>query len=338
MFALFVSPLSALSIRWASLIYYFVNFLSLLIFLYISGKLLVPGSVSIKDFFILYTVPLVFSIRFIQGVLDSGQVTLIVCALAALGLYGIQRRRPILGAAVLALSTMLKYTPFIFIPYLFLRKKVFAGLWTLVFIGVYLIAPALHVGMEKQMLYLKGWFPSIVSNSLDQGSWTDHKNQSLPSWVVRCLMRRSPYIRTMGISLCGFATALKIGLGLCLLLYLCILWPTRGPFQNCADLGMLFLGMALWNANAWPFNFVVLIFAVMAVLSLWRGQGYRGRAIPVLLAAVFILLNIGSEALVHDSGQRTCEIISLLTIAALLLYLFFIARKFKRIEAPVILR
>ena len=323
-FAFLISPLAYFSKKTASLIFFSLNFAALLVFFNFSKKLIVTSALSAKESLLFYLIPAVFSYRFIQGVLDAGQVTLCLCALTALGLDLIEKERPALGAMFLGLAVILKYTPFIFIPYLWVKKKKAAILWVIFFIMLYGLLPAAVTGLSRQIHYLKGWLPSIQGNSLDQGSWTDHKNQSLPSLVARALMKNSPYESVhSGFSVCAFSDALKIGLGISLALYLMILWRGAAGESDSgfhpAELGMLFLGMALWNANAWPFNFCVFIFGVMAALEFGRRRG-QGRFLPAGLLLAFILANIGSQALAGERGQWLGEIFSLLSISGLVIY------------------
>ena len=141
--------------------------------------------------FWLYGLGVVCVLRFIFLNWDSGQVVILMAVLVLGALASLSKGKNAWAGAFLAAATLIKYTPVIFLPYLIVRKQYKAVLWTLVFGAVWLLLPVLVVGFQKEMAYLASWIPSIMQTSLDQGSLTDGKNQSLISMVLRFCWNRS---------------------------------------------------------------------------------------------------------------------------------------------------
>ncbi len=319
-FALLTSPLALVPEKTASLVFFTLNFSAFAAFFFLSLELASPRSRLAAGAF-----ALVFSFRFVLGILDSGQVNLLMLALAVSGLYSMKKGRTVLGAALLALSVMIKYVTFIFLPWLLVRKKFKEAALVLAFVAVYTALPALFIGVERQKAYLDGWLPQITQTSLDRGSWTDYKNQSVYSLVIRTTMKDCPY--RSGWPLLPFEQAKALGILAALALYLLMLVPH--PRED-ADLALLFAGLALFNPNSWPFNFASLLFAAALVFDGLKEGGFKDRVSFALLGAAFLLGSCASESLVGDEWQRVLEIYSALAWGGLAMLAALFRLKFRR--------
>lgn len=325
-FALLISPLGSLPIHEASLVFFTVNFILLALLAYFSKKfifLFCEEKPTRTAKLLLYFVPLAGVFRFGLLVLDSGQANLLMTVPALIGLYWIEKKKEVRGALLLALSVMVKYVTFIFLPYLILRKKWKAVFMTLAGMGLYSLIPALFCGWERAAGLLAQWMPFITKTSLDQGSWTDYKNQSVYSWVVRFLMTHSPYEKLQpSLAILDFRGALLAGIALSLSLYALALFSSLQKRSNPAvTYAALFCGLAIFNPNCWPFNFVVLFFPLMMLT--WYLIQRRGREGVTLFccASATILLNIGSNSVSSEKLQYVSEVWSFMTIAGVLVFL-----------------
>ena len=329
MFAFLTAPLGFLSEKSAALVFFTLNFLALGAVMYFSMKLILPNGWPWKKRTWLVVLTLVLNFRFILGVLDSGQVNLLMLALAVSGLYFLRGRKIVTGAAMLALSVMVKYVTFIFVPYLLVKKRFKEALLVLLFIAVYCVLPATVLGVEKQTEYLKGWLPQITQTSLDRGSWTDYKNQSIYSWVIRSVMKDSPY--PPGWPLLSFEHARMLGVLLTLGLYIFMLLPAgNSVFLENIDLALLFCGLALFNPNSWPFNYVSLLFAGTLIFYHLLDNEFRDKVTCAWLAVVVILINCASESLVGERWQHFLETRSMLTLGGLAILVILFRLKFLR--------
>ena len=331
MFAFLTAPLGFLPEKSAALVFFTLNFLALGAMVYFSMKLILPGNWPWKKKVWLVVLTLVLNFRFILGVLDSGQVNLLMLALAVSGLYFLRGRKTVAGAAMIALSVMIKYMTFIFVPYLLVKKRFKEALLVLLFIAVYCVLPATVLGVEKQTEYLKGWLPQITQTSLDRGSWTDYKNQSIYSWVIRALMKDSPY--PSGWPLLPFESARMLGVLLALGLYSLMLLPAgKSVFRENIDLALLFCGLALFNPNSWPFNYVSLLFAGALIFYYLSENRFRDKATCAWLAIAAILMNCASESLVGEQWQHWLETHSMLTLGGLAVLAILFRLKFFKIS------
>jgi hypothetical protein len=327
MFALMTAPLGALPEKPAALIFFSLNFLALGASIYFSMKLISPKDWPTKKRLWLIALTLVFSFRFILGVLDSGQVNLLMIALAVSGLYYFREKKTVLGALLLALSVMIKYMTFIFVPYLLVKRKFKEAVLVLAFIVLYGALPAAVVGVKTQTQYMKDWLPQITQTSLDRGSWTDYKNQSVYSWVIRSVMKDCPY--PSGWPLLPFEQAKRLGIFLAMALYLLMVWPKGSSvFDENTELALLFCGLALFNPNSWPFNYASMLFAGAFIFYALLENGFRDKTTCAWLAGAVILMNCAGESLVGEKWQHFLETRSLLTLGGLIVVALLLRLKF----------
>jgi len=330
LFAMLISPLSFFSIKAASLIFFTINFVSLLAIFVFSKRLIAQDKISFRQSVFLYIFSLICSFRFILHSLDAGQISIIMFLLVILGLYFLEKSRDIIGAALLGLAIMFKYTPAVFLPYFIFRKKIKAVALVMIFIMFYCIIPAAYVGINTQIDYLKNWLPFISETSLDQGSCYDYKNQSLFSLVLRYFTADSPY--KVSIASLSFNRGLIVAFIVSIIIYSLIIFP--GSSQNShnpTEYSLLFICMALFNPNAWMHNFVICIFVYMAIFYYLLKVNFKDSLTIILLLFSFVLMSCGAESLVGNNLENILEELSSVTIGGLFLALLLFRLKFKRL-------
>lgn len=329
MFAFVLSPLSFFSQKCASLIFFTVNFLSLIGILVFSRKLIVKDKITFRQNVFLHIFTLICSFRFILQALDSGQVGIIITFLVILGLYFLDKKKDVLSSAFMAFSIMFKYTSFIFLPYFFFREKRKLVSFILLFIIIYCLLPAVYSGIPTHSNYLKSWFPSITKPSLDNSSLYDYKNQSLFSAVLRYFTTGSDY----GISLAklSFNQGLIIALVFCAIIYFLIIFPGVNLRLKPINYSLLFICMALFNPNAWMHNFVVLIFVYFTIFyHLWK-VNFKDKVTLILVIFSFIVMSLTSESLVGNDLENLFEELSSVTLGSLALMFALFRLKFKNL-------
>ena len=336
-FAMFFSLLSLIPKHPASLVFFTLNFLSVVGIFLISRKLIGAQQLTSKQFWILLFFPILFTSRFILLVWDSGQVNLIMLFLVMMSLYLLSRKKVLLSSAFMALSILVKYMPVVFLPYFFIKKqfKLVAGV--LLFILLFSILPAFYVGVEQEINYLKGWLPFISDAALDLSSWVDYKNQSIYSMVLRYTMDLSAYVYSYSHTFLNlsFYQGLGIALVFSFVIYLLILVPRKNAGdQSLIDYAMLLLCMALFNPNAWMTNFVVFfhvyIFLIHYVMKSPRKEAFTIAA----MVTAFALSSWASESVVGNDLENLFEELSSVTIAALVLIAALLRLKFRRLSSP----
>lgn len=326
-FALITSPLALVTQKQASLIFFSISFLLLILTCVLSKKMIVGKNLTPRQNFIIYFFPVFFSSRFIFAVLDSGQVTIVIFALIILGLYLSQKKKDSLAAAFIALSVMFKYTSIIFLPYFLIRRKLKLSVFMVLFMLFYCFIPAAYVGINTNSQYLKSWMPYIRENSLDKSSWYDAKNQSLHSFILRMFSADSPF---NPIARLTFIQALIVSAAIGALIYLLIIVKRKSKDAVFIDYGLLFLSMALFNPNAWLTNFVFFIFAYMVIIYYLLDTRFKNKPLLIFTILSFILSSWAAESVVGDNLQKFFEGLSTVTIAALILVGILLYLKFSR--------
>ncbi len=333
-FAFLVSPLSFFSLGQAALIFFTLNFIFLLALSIFSKKLIVEKELSFKESLLLYGAPLIFSYRFILGVLHSGQVSIVMIALVVMTFYFIEKKKDVLAGALLGLSIMIKYTPAIVLPYLLVRKKWKAAGFTCLFVAFYCFIPAVYVGIGRQVAYLKSWLPYIVQTSLDKGSLFDSKNQSLYSMLFRFLAEGTHFGDKIRIAALTFDQVMAAGVLVCAVIYLLILWPVPGRKKDqkkldVPDYALLILGISLFNPNAWTFNYITTLVAAMVVVYYLIKNNFKDKLTLGFFSLAFLLANFGSRSIVGKPLSAWADTLSLVTMSALILLFILFKLKFR---------
>ncbi len=325
MFAMLISPLAFIPQKTASLVFFTISFVLLIIICRLAKRLIFEEDTSFKNKVLFYFLPVLFTSRFILAVLDSGQVNIMILALVIAGFYFARKEKNILSAALIALSFMFKYTSVILLPYFVFRKKIKLALLVIIFTILYCLLPALYVGPQKQMNYLKEWLPSISETSLDKGSWYDTKNQSLYSLILRSLSKDSPYKPLANLD---FNQALALSAILGGLIYLFIL-ISRGNAGQTLDYSLLLICMALFNPNAWLVNFSFLLFAYLVITYYLIQNGFlRDKTVSLLTFLSFVVSSWGCQSVAGNNLQNFLEMLSTVTIASLIVIFVLFKIKF----------
>ncbi|UCD54847.1 MAG: DUF2029 domain-containing protein [Candidatus Omnitrophota bacterium] len=327
--AMLMAPLSFFSRKTASLVFFTINFILLIVAFIFSGRLIIRDKMSFKEMIFLYIFPALFTLRFILLTLDCGQVGIIIFALIVLGLYFLREKKDMLTGALMGLSIMFKYTPAVFLPYFIFKNKVKLVILIMIFIMLYCVIPATYTGMDKQIDSIKNWFPFITETSFYRGSWYDNKNQSLFSLVLRYFTKDSPYrVSVAGLT---FNQGLMITFILGTVIYLLIIFPGKDyDFRRPVEYSLLFIFMVLFNPNAWMHNFVAFIFAYMTLFYYLIKVNFKDKITLALVALSFTLMTLMSETFVGDNLETLSEELSSVTIGALILMFLLFRLKFLR--------
>ena len=327
-FAFVINPIGLLPIKVAAALFFVINFLATIVLFRWAKEIIVQEPLSAKEGFFLYFIGAVFISRYVILNWDSGQVVIIMCALTVCSLYLFSRERDVLGAALLAGAILIKYMPAIFIPYLIFRKKFKAAALTVIFIVLWLLLPALVVGIQKNIAYLTSWFPSIISTSLDSGSYYNPSNQSIFSVVLRST---SSIFYGNSVDF-FFRWSMWIACAISFLLYLLVLLSKKGKDTFKIDCALLFIFMALFNPNAWLLDFVSLIFPCLFLTYYLIKVKLKDVFVLVSFILSFVFLFWFSRTLVGYKLQFFAKQISCVAIAAFFLIGALVKLKFSETE------
>ena len=313
-FAFCFSWLGLFSIDTAAKIFFVINFLSIIFIFFILKKFIVKEPLSKK--FLLYFLSSIFVFRFILQVLHSGQITIIMFLLSLLSLYFMDNKI-LLSAFFLSLSIMFKYTPIIFLVYFLFRKRIKFAIFVFLFLFLFSILPAIYVGIDKQVYYLKKWLPYIINTSLDKGSFFDIKNQSLYSFILR--------IKPINLN---FEYAILFSI----LIVFFIFFFTIIKENKYIDYSVIFILMALLNPNAWLSNFSFLLFPYFFLTYYLIKTNFKDKITFILIIISFILSSFTSQDIVGNTLEDLFLKNSTITISSLILVLVLLRLKFKNVS------
>jgi hypothetical protein len=130
------------------------------------------------------------------------QMTFIVLALVLGGTENVARRRWLAGGTLLAVATLLKLVPGVFVVWLTLKREWRAlGAWAGAMLVLGVLPPLLAFGPQRTWRYHREWFDYNVPGVLSAGlrdeprrtDLTDHTNQSLRVVIERVFNPEHPY-------------------------------------------------------------------------------------------------------------------------------------------------
>lgn len=324
-FAFLFSFLGLLPIKGASILFFALNYISIIVLMIFTLRA-IDERCSFRTQMLLYGICILCVLRFILAVVDSGQVNVLMITLCVLGIYMMQKEKNGMAGFLFAVAAYFKYMPVLFLPYFLFRKKYRLFFMTVLWGGVFFLLPLLYSGLSTYVLYVKNWIPSIIETSLDLGSYINGKNQSLYSMVIRLLSSGHPY--SLNIFTVPFTTARFIGALIGFGMYSMVLIPVAAKKQiKLFDYSMLFLCIALLNPNAWPINFVALVFPYMVLAYEVFYQKKRLALVPMILS--FIIMSLTSESLASNYLEEVGYRLSDLTVGSLILYGYFCFMKYR---------
>jgi alpha-1,2-mannosyltransferase len=166
------------------------------------------------------------------------QLGLVVLALVLVGVCWVQRRRPVMGAAALAIASVLKLLPALLVVWLVLKRQWRAACAFVVACGVLAIVPCLlWFGPGATWEYHRQWFQNNVAGAPMRGMtdgdlrhhFIDHRNQSLSAVIARLSDPDHPYPVPYQPWRLEPGTARGIARAGWLLLAGALIWATRKP-------------------------------------------------------------------------------------------------------------
>lgn len=321
-FAVSMVPFAIFDKRVSASLFFLFNLVCLYLSFWLSKRLIFFNKLAPKHEFLISILVFLLSFRAVLYCLDSGQVGIMILFLCLLGLFSISKKREARGSWLISFAGMIKYMPFIFGAYFFLRKRYRMVLLILFSFLIYCLLPSIFIGLKTNLNYLKEWLPYITSTSLDQGSFLDFKNLSLWSLSDRLFS---------GLGMI-FGTLFTVSL----FILAVFLFSFRRKEENvkinqlydCSDYGMIFLSMALFNPNAWLHNFSVVIFPYMLVLYYSFICHFKDKIVLLFTFSSFILFSLESESIVGDKLQGVLESYSLVTWGVLFIFAALVKIKF----------
>ena len=278
LFALILKPFYYLSFYWVKFLWLLLNALAYfsMLYLLINCKELKLLNKKKQQWFI--ALVFIFSLRFYLDNIHTSQITILILWCCVYGLYYISNGKPIAGAAILALGINIKLMPIVFLPYLIYRGYFKAFIFSVIFYFVYLLAPAIFIGNDYNMVLLKTWLNLI--NPTNQNHVLDVEERSfhgLSTLLSTLFIKNVPDVYAMplkrNIADVGIETLNKILLAVRLLLVIITLyflkWPpfikAKNNWQQFIEISyiLLIIPLIFPHQQHYAFLFIVPAFAIL---------------------------------------------------------------------------
>lgn len=189
LFALILAPFSFLPVYWVKVGWLLLN----VFFVYRIWKIITSWltleTLTNKARIALTVISFVFALRFLRDNFHLAQVTIFILYTILEGLKLIFSGKKACGALLLAFGITVKLLPLVIIPYLLYRKEWRAAVFTIAFVVIILIVPAVFVGWEYNTFLLTERWHSINPNNKIHVLDTDERSfHSLSSLLATLLV------------------------------------------------------------------------------------------------------------------------------------------------------
>jgi len=328
-FAVFMIPLSKLHKHLSVPIWYFSIFLFFIASIFFTKKILSADDKEKVLSRTFYFFAILMSLRFLLSVIQRVQSDCLVLFFLALFIYALYREKQTLAGMSLATALMVKLTPLIFLPFLLLRKKIKAAGACVFFILFYAFVPALYLGANKNLGYLKNWL--LVHGKNPPGYITWYKNQSLLSSLMRFLTGGSE------VSLLNLepAKVYVIFIILAAALFSLIFILRRkirieaSGLSYLTEVSLVLICMILLSPLAWKHTFVHLIIPHLVLLYYVLYKNPADKVTRALLLSSFFFNTILNPELTGPFS-KTVQLYSSVTVGTLILYVALLRLSFNK--------
>lgn len=320
-FAFFMALFTKMHMHKSVPLWYLLSFIGILSSVYFIKEIILRSEKqkSLPKYF--YFVLFFLTFRSILVLLSRVQSDFLVLFFLTLCIWLIFLKKEALGGLALAWAIMVKLTPLIFIPYFLYRRLYKTVFFCTISMLAYLLLPAINLGWDKNIGYLKDWFNTLAVSTPELVLW--YKNQSLLSCISRLFSQGSPVKLFVlpPLAIKGIFALVSFFMVL-LIIYSCRkLIAAEGRlfgYGHLLEFSLLLICMVLFSPLAWKHTFLHLLVAHMAVVY-YLVKHRRDFVVLTLLVTSFILNSVLNPE-VLQSLDEIASLYSPMVIGALLLY------------------
>ena len=275
-----------------------------------------------------YFFAILMSLRFLLSVVQRVQSDCLILFLLSLFIFALFYKKEVFAGLSLATASMIKLTPLIFIPFLLFKKRVKAAMASVSFIIFYLLLPAVYVGQERNLQYLKNWFSVHKTNPAEYILW--YKNQSLLSCLSRFLTKDSP----VGLVNLNANLIFSISIIIAVVLFCLALISVRkkrddnSGFLYLAQVALVLICMIIFSPLAWKHTFVHLLIPHLVLLYYVKYLNPADKVTRSLLIVSFVI-NTGLNPEMTKPFAQLIQLYSNITFGTLILYIALVRAIFK---------
>lgn len=251
------------------------------------------------------------SIRPLTSDLDHGNVNILIAFLIVASLWLFANGRDVWSGLLMALATVFKVTPALFIVYFAWKRqwKLFvsslAGL--LLF---FIVIPSAVLGPAKNVELLYDWYAAMVKPYVvDIHVETRQHNQSMPGLVHRWLtpsegleLKRQPprpvNVASLDKEQAQWIVRVLSGATVLLLAWLCRT-PTndRRDWRLACEYGLVIIATLILSERTWKHHYttIVMPIAALGAYEVLRARGWLKAMVPVVLVGALLLMSSTSS-------------------------------------------
>ena len=313
LFLLLFAPFAMLPLAWGAAVWVVLKIAVLERGLTVSGP---PPATTWSPSFV---VPFLFITPYLIEEFRYGNAQFFVFALSAVALL-LERKRPVVGAASLALGISIKVWPLFFVPYLAVRRNWKMVGYTLAFVVVLTMLPGFYFGFGRNAGLLKEWYAQEMQTQLGESEiW--FPNQSLRGALMRYLtfvdyskVPDSNYAQVSIVTLDPEIVRL-VWLLIALTVYVGFLWLAnrRRETDGWLDHGLAFCLIAILEPFTQKYALAILLWPALAASGLVSKRGFRTVLYSATILVLIQPLTPGATA------QRLLQVLGLDFAAAALL-------------------
>ncbi|MEC7754174.1 glycosyltransferase family 87 protein [Roseivirga sp. UBA838] len=297
-----------------------------------------------KAFFVVSGIALFLCIRLIGQNFELGQTTIILVFLSFYSLYLSKKNKDILAGLMLGLAIVTKIMPLVLIAYFVFRGNLKTPMYTVLWVVILVLLPALFVGWEYNNFLIKEWYGIINPMNSEYTLETKTGIYNLSAFIYAYLTEMpddrisgSRNIMSISYELAGTITnVVRV-----LLVLLTLHFTKWTPFKRLTDWKQLF-----WEFGYISFAFPLIfpaqnkysfyyIFPVLFYLSIYlyytkeeKGSFWKTKKsilIPIII--YFVLTNLTSSNIIGKALYDQTQFYKVMTFGIVALLIAYIQVK-----------
>ena len=298
-FALAVSPLSALSLPLAKMLWYALSVGLIFLILFCSWRLL-PR--HLQPAWILILLTLVVVAKFFGHELTLGQSNLLMLALVLLALGQIRSGKETWAGLLLGFAIVAKPYAVIFLPYLALRRRADSFFTLCAVLLLVLFLPSLLYGLDGNLRLLLGWAKSTFGTTIP--NLTSQDSVSILGM----------YSKWLGIGSGAFALSMVTIAVLVTVFVVVFRKRADRAFPEYLEISLLLTLIPLFSPSGWDYTLLLSTPAIICLINYFRDLSAASK-----LVAGTALLAIGLSLydVLGRSGYALFMSYSLITLCYL---------------------
>ncbi|MFC1497590.1 glycosyltransferase family 87 protein [Verrucomicrobiota bacterium] len=287
---------------------------------------------------------LLINFRVFMGDLTHGNVNIIIGGFIVAALVSTYYKKDFLAGLAVALASILKVTPVLFVLYFMYKRRWISVAGFAVGILLFgLLVPGTVLGFEFNWQLTADWYDQMigpfVSGRPEGMRPTLHINQSLYGLFYRLLSdcvavvtdvwKETGNIRINFVSLSGqtIGWILKI---LYLIILSSIAWVSRTPREdrknigNLGEFALVFLAMLFISERSWKHHYILIILShafILAYLLNTKPEGWKKWVPAGFLAGALIFHSVFSESIMGEYWSNMSEAYGVYILGGIFLFI-----------------